>query len=432
MSQAGATAEGATRAEPSARVPSDGAEPLDDAAPRGGDVRDDDAIASAPRSAAVGASARDDASARRAARIALERTSLRDRSERSEGALSGVTTSSYHSSDYSTSYSSGSVVSDGPPSEPGPGAPFPETFEEREARLLKTLNASMETNVKYWDRELERGVEAAPVPDVAAIRGEDVELVHFWSRRGRRRLASERSARLSARTSTLPEFILVADFEPTASAAGAATASECEASERLLVKYALEEGLVSEGEDASSAASAAAAAARAAAAADGGDWGGETYEPGAALSDGGPSARYLKFAKRLRRAPEQCVRYAFGGGAACWPEERERAAASRGGGGKNKKSSDASGSESRGGDASHPAAPACASCGAPRWLELQLTPPLLLFVAEAREWEGEPRWRSWSASGARGVVAMGVLPGLRIRLPPPPRRRSSSWMRWRF
>ena len=178
MSQAGATAEGATRAEPSARVPSDGAEPLDDAAPRGGDVRDDDAIASAPRSAAVGASARDDASARRAARIALERTSLRDRSERSDGALSGVTTSSYHSSDYSTSYSSGSVVSDGPPSEPGPGAPFPETFEEREARLLKTLNASMETNVKYWDRELERGVEAAPVPDVAAIRGEDVELVH--------------------------------------------------------------------------------------------------------------------------------------------------------------------------------------------------------------------------------------------------------------
>ena len=173
MSQAGATAEGATRAEPSARVPSDGAEPLDDAAPRGGDVRNDDAIASAPRSAAVGASARDDASARRAARIALERTSLRDRSERSEGALSGVTTSSYHSSDYSTSYSSGSVVSDGPPSEPGPGAPFPETFEEREARLLKTLNASMETNVKYWDRELERGVEAAPVPDVAAIQGVD-------------------------------------------------------------------------------------------------------------------------------------------------------------------------------------------------------------------------------------------------------------------
>ena len=58
------------------------------------------------------------------------------------------------------------------------------------------------------------------------------------------------------RTPTLPEFILVADFEPTASAAGAATASEREASERLLVKYALEEGLVSEGEDASSAASA--------------------------------------------------------------------------------------------------------------------------------------------------------------------------------
>ena len=214
------------------------------------------------------------------------------------------------------------------------------------------------------------------------------------------------------RTPTLPEFILVADFEPTASAAGAATASEREASERLLVKYALEEGLVSEGEDASSAASAAAAAARAAvavgkkthasAASDGGDWGGETYEPGAALSDGGPSARYLKFAKRLRRAPEQCVRYAFGGGAACWPEERERAAASRGGGGKNKKSSDASGFESRGGDASHPAAPACASCGAPRWLELQLTPPLLHFVAEAREWEGE-------AGDARGGVSAEAI-----------------------
>ena len=43
----------------------------------------------------------------------------------------------------------------------GPGAPFPETMEEREARLLRKLNASMENNMRYWAKD----ADTVPVPE---------------------------------------------------------------------------------------------------------------------------------------------------------------------------------------------------------------------------------------------------------------------------
>ena len=166
--------------------------------------------------------------------------------------------------------------------------------------------------------------------------------------------------RRRARGPTLPEFYLVADWEPDASLASALTPTERADTERLLVRYAAAEGIASEGNDdaaAAAAAIAAAAAAPASAAAADAEWSGEGYEAGTAE---GLDRRYLKFSKRLRRAPEQCVRYAFGG-AACWP-------------------ADGASPESR--------APRCARCGAPRTCEMQLMPPLLHFVAQAHEWSG--------------------------------------------
>ena len=43
----------------------------------------------------------------------------------------------------------------------GPGAPFPETMEEREARLLRKLNASMENTMRYWAKD----ADTVPVPE---------------------------------------------------------------------------------------------------------------------------------------------------------------------------------------------------------------------------------------------------------------------------
>ena len=54
--------------------------------------------------------------------------------------------------------------SDLPRSDVGPGAPFPETLEAREARLLGTINAAMTTTMRYWEREEEMAhVEPVPV-----------------------------------------------------------------------------------------------------------------------------------------------------------------------------------------------------------------------------------------------------------------------------
>ena len=52
-------------------------------------------------------------------------------------------------------------------SDVGPGAPFPETFEAREARLLGKLNAAMTTTMRYWDRE-EEMAHTKPVPEFEA------------------------------------------------------------------------------------------------------------------------------------------------------------------------------------------------------------------------------------------------------------------------
>ena len=73
----------------------------------------------------------------------------------------------------------------------------------------------------------------------------------------------------------------------------------------------------------------------------------------------GLDGRYLKFSKRIRRAPEQCVRYAFGGGGLVWPAD---------------------------GPGPAKTTPRCGRCGAERRCEIQLMPPLLHFVSEGAEW----------------------------------------------
>ena len=69
--------------------------------------------------------------------------------------------------------------------------------------------------------------------------------------------------RRRARGPTLPEFYLVADWEPDASLASALTPTERADTERLLVRYAAAEGIASEGNDDAAAAAAAIAAAAA-------------------------------------------------------------------------------------------------------------------------------------------------------------------------
>ena len=151
----------------------------------------------------------------------------------------------------------------------------------------------------------------------------------------------------------LPEFYLVAEYEPDAASASALSDSQRADAERLLHKYAVEEGLET---DVANAAVAVAAAVTAENRDSNTRNAAEAYESGAAA---GVDGRYLKFSKRLRRAPEQCVRYAFGGHALCWPED---------------------------GPGPEKACEPCERCGAPRRAEMQLAPPLLHFAAEAAEW----------------------------------------------
>ena len=80
-------------------------------------------------------------------------------SERSDGEYTYTPTST---SERSSAFSASERWSD-----VGPGAPFPETFEAREARLLGKLNAAMTTTMRYWDRE-EEMAHVEPVPVVAA------------------------------------------------------------------------------------------------------------------------------------------------------------------------------------------------------------------------------------------------------------------------
>ena len=151
----------------------------------------------------------------------------------------------------------------------------------------------------------------------------------------------------------LPEFYLLADHEPDAASASALTASERANAERLLHKYAVDEGLETDSADAAAAIAAAVTAATRDAATENAA---EAYESAAVE---GVDGRYLKFSKRLRRAPEQCVRYAFGGNALCWPED---------------------------GPGPEKTCAPCERCGAPRRVEMQLAPPLLHFAAQAADW----------------------------------------------
>ena len=151
----------------------------------------------------------------------------------------------------------------------------------------------------------------------------------------------------------LPEFYLLAEHEPDAASASALTASERADAERLLHKYAVDEGLETDSANAAAAIAAAAIAATRDAATENAA---EAYESAAVE---GVDGRYLKFSKRLRRAPEQCVRYAFGGNALCWPED---------------------------GPGPEKTCAPCERCGAPRRVEMQLAPPLLHFAAQAAEW----------------------------------------------
>ena len=70
------------------------------------------------------------------------------------------------------------------------------------------------------------------------------------------------------------------------------------------------------------------------------------------------------------------MRYAFGGGALCWP-------------------ADGPNPEKR--------APTCPRCAAPRRCELQLMPPLLHFASEGLEWSGS------DVGGRRGMVSVAQL-----------------------
>ena len=158
---------------------------------------------------------------------------------------------------------------------------------------------------------------------------------------------------------SVPEFFLVADWEPVSSSQ---TADLAEA-ERALARYTEAEGASASSESHTrSPGSRASRVFGGEAAKNDHEWAGEGYEAGTV---DGLDGRYLKFSKRIRRAPEQCVRYAFGGGGLVWPA-----------------------------DGAGPAetTPRCGRCGAERRCEIQLMPPLLHFVAEAADWsEGNRR-----------------------------------------
>ncbi|GLC43497.1 hypothetical protein PLESTM_001479600 [Pleodorina starrii] len=104
---------------------------------------------------------------------------------------------------------------------------------------------------------------------------------------------------------------------------------------------------------------------------DGGDdmdsWAGEEYEEDHVR---GVQGAYLKYSARLTRQPDQCARYSRGGDV-LWPLQEA------------------------------PQPPPCASCGAPRVFELQLTAPLLAMVLECADWlQGPDLEKHWPAINA--------------------------------
>ena len=127
------------------------------------------------------------------------------------------------------------------------------------------------------------------------------------------------------------EYYLIADAEPAG--AGALSAAETAHAESLLAAYAEREGVsVSD------------------VIADDAEWEGETYERGEATH---ADDAYLRFNRRLARAPEQCMRYRAGGLKVLWPTRTP------------------------------PKPTSCEMCGAERVCEIQLTPALLTDVEDA-------------------------------------------------
>ena len=130
------------------------------------------------------------------------------------------------------------------------------------------------------------------------------------------------------------EYYIIADAEPSCTSALSAT--ETAHAESLLTEYANREGvsvsdILTKGDEDS-------------------EWAGESYEKGEAIY---VDDAYLKFSERLRRAPEQCMRYNAGGMKFIWPT------------------------------ATRPKPTKCDACGAHRVCELQLTPAMVTDVEEA-------------------------------------------------
>ena len=241
-----------------------------------------------------------------------------------------------------------------------------------DALATRDLDAEASARDAEWNRTAR---DALPPQDTMAdasgrerTRAEDAR-GDGWASTGKKK-----GRRGDWRGPRLPEFYLLADHEPDAASASALTASERADAERLLHKYAVDEGLETDSANAAAAIAAAVTAATRDAATENAA---EAYESAAVE---GVDGRYLKFSKRLRRAPEQCVRYAFGGDALCWPED---------------------------GPGPEKTCAPCERCGAPRRAEMQLAPPLLHFAAQAADWVlAEERVRG--AKGAPYVPADAI------------------------
>jgi pre-rRNA-processing protein TSR4 len=143
-----------------------------------------------------------------------------------------------------------------------------------------------------------------------------------------------REAYDAACATQIVEYHLVSEIEPKA--VSGMTVKEAAHAEALLARYAEREGVsvtdvvAIDDED--------------------GEWAGETYERGEARH---ADDAYLKFARRLQRAPDQCMRYDVGGMKFIWPTKTP------------------------------PPSTSCDRCGTTRVCELQLTPALLRDVEDA-------------------------------------------------
>ena len=136
------------------------------------------------------------------------------------------------------------------------------------------------------------------------------------------------------------EYFLVAEAEPPATTS--LSARDAAHAEALLATYAAREGVSVRDIIAPPTSSASGASEE--------DWTGEAYEVGEAAH---VDDAYLKFHKRLQRAPEQCMRYAAGGMPVIWPTRKP------------------------------PTPKPCERCNKMRVCELQLTPALIRDVEDA-------------------------------------------------